>query len=323
LILAAFYPGEAWRALRFAAESLVLVSPMIILGMLLTALVVASGGTALIGRAFQGHQSGMILAASLIGALTPVCGITVLPLVAGLLASGVPLAPIMAFWLASPITDPGMLTVTAGTIGLDFALGKSLAAFAIGLFGGFAILLLQGLGGKARTLAASPLRRGGKAMEMLCKSGSGCSAESFTWRFWRESGRRQAFAGSLRATGKLMIVWLSLAFLAEYFLRAYLPAELFADFVGAESYGAVPLAAAIGAPLYLDAYGALPLIRGLMEKGMAPGAAMAFLVSGGIVSAYAAIPVYALVRLPVFLIYLLLAVFGAMLAGWGYGLFAG
>ena len=60
-----------------------------------------------------------------------------------------------------------------------------------------------------------------------------------------------------------------------------------------------------------------------MEKGMAPGAAMAFLVSGGIVSAYAAIPVYALVRLPVFLIYLLLAVFGAMLAGWGYGLYAG
>ena len=78
------------------------------------------------------------------------------------------------------------------------------------------------------------------------------------------------------------------------------------------------LAAIVGAPLYLDGYAALPLVRGLMERGMAEGAAMAFLIAGGITSAWTALPVFALVRLPVFLAYIVMAVVGSMLAGWLY-----
>ena len=52
---------------------------------------------------------------------------------------------------------------------------------------------------------------------------------------------------------------------------------------------------------------------------MADGAAMAFLISGGIISAWAAVPVFALVRTPVFMAYVVLAVISSMLAGWAYG----
>ena len=55
-----------------------------------------------------------ILIASLIGAVTPVCGLGVLPLIASLLRRGVPLAPIMAFWVSSPVTDPSMMIITGG-----------------------------------------------------------------------------------------------------------------------------------------------------------------------------------------------------------------
>jgi uncharacterized protein involved in cysteine biosynthesis len=54
---------------------------------------------------------------------------------------------------------------------------------------------------------------------------------------------------------------------------------------------------------------------------MRPDAAMTFLVAGGITSAWAAIPVFALVRLPVFAAYLALAVISSMLAGWASGWF--
>lgn len=53
---------------------------------------------------------------------------------------------------------------------------------------------------------------------------------------------------------------------------------------------------------------------------MAPRPAMALLVAGGITSAWAAIPVYSLVRLPVFLFYLGLALSAPPVAGWGYAL---
>ena len=51
---------------------------------------------------------------------------------------------------------------------------------------------------------------------------------------------------------------------------------------------------------------------------MTPGAAMAFLVSGGVTSAYASVAVFSLVRLPVFIWYLALAVAGSLFAGYGF-----
>lgn len=47
---------------------------------------------------------------------------------------------------------------------------------------------------------------------------------------------------------------------------------------------AIPLAVLVGSPAYLDGYAALPLTRGLIDHGMSLGAAMAFLVSGSVVS---------------------------------------
>lgn len=107
----------------------------------------------------------------------------------------------------------------------------------------------------------------------------------------------------------------------QYFLSTHLPSDFLAQFVGNGNPMAIPMAALLGAPIYLDGYAALPLIRGLIEGGMGGGAAMTLLVAGGIISAWAAIPVFALVRLPVFGLYILLAVLSAMVAGWGFAAF--
>jgi uncharacterized membrane protein YraQ (UPF0718 family) len=307
-------PESALAAARFTLENLIFVSPMIVLGVLLTAGITASGSMALIAASFKGHEVRMIGIASLVGAFTPVCGITVLPLVAGLLMARVPLAPIMAFWLSSPVTDPGMLAITASALGVPFAIGKSVAAFFAGILAGGTTLVLTRLG-----YLADPARP-----TLSSFTQSTCSAEeseSVLWQFWKESGRRRIFIGTAKATGKLMLLWLTLAFLAEYVLQAFLPPDLLGQYVGSENDFAVPIAALVGAPIYLDGYAALPLVRGLIDSGMAQDAAMAFLVAGGIISAWAAIPVFALVRLPVFALYVVLAIVSAMLAGWGFGLF--
>ena len=87
-----------------------------------------------------------------------------------------------------------------------------------------------------------------------------------------------------------MVLFLGAAFVAEYFLKLYLHENALASYVGRDSAFTVPVAAIVGAPLYLDGYAALPLVRGLIEHGMAEGAAMAFLIAGGITSAWTALP---------------------------------
>ena len=307
------FPQTVAEAAWFALHSLVSIGPVILVALLVTATATASGAIGLMAAAMRGRQGRMIALASLIGALTPVCGISVFPLVAGLIAAGVPLAPIMAFWLSSPITGPGMLAITAGTLGMTFAVGKTVAAVGCGLVGGLAVYCATRLGYLARPARGSL---------STAQAAGGCAVPATVlWRFWREPQRSRLFRSTFLYTGRLVLFWLSIAFIAEYFLTRFVPTEWIVALVGAENDFAVPLAASVGAPIYLDGYAALPLLRGLMDLGMKPDAAMAFVVAGGIVSAWAAIPVYSLVRLPVFLTYVALAVFCSMLAGWGYGLF--
>lgn len=83
----------------------------------------------------------MIVLAALVGGLAAFCSCQVIPFIAGLLALGVPISAVMAFWLCSPLGDPASLLVTPGALGWDFAIGKTVAAVFLGLFGGFGIRL--------------------------------------------------------------------------------------------------------------------------------------------------------------------------------------
>ena len=206
-----------------------------------------------------------------------------------------------------------MLAVTAGTLGLSFAVGKTMAAFGAGIVGGLSVLALTRRG------ALKQPARAGVAQKLAASRCGGCVSETLCWRFWTEPERRRAFRETALNSARLMVIWLTGAFVAEYFLQGLLSAGGLAAYVGDGNVFAVPLAALVGAPIYLDGYAALPLVRGLMDGGMGAGAAMAFLISGGIISAWAALPVLALVRTPVFLLYVMLAVISAMLAGWSYG----
>ena len=74
----------------------------------------------------------------------------------------------------------------------------------------------------------------------------------------------------------------------------------------------------MGAPAYLDGYAALPLARGLMAHGMSPGAAMGFLVSGGVISIWGAMAILPVLRVKPFLLYLALAVIGSLLVAYAF-----
>jgi uncharacterized membrane protein YraQ (UPF0718 family) len=71
------------------------------------------------------------------------------------------------------------------------------------------------------------------------------------------------------------------------------------------------------APFFLLA---IPLISGLLQLGMAPGAALAFAAAGAASSIPAALAVYALVKRTVFFVYLAIGLVGSLTAGYLYQL---
>jgi uncharacterized protein len=307
-VLALIDPAQAGDSLTFAAGALLRTAPFLILSIAIAAWAGATGADNLIAKAFTGAPLLMIGLGALAGGLSPFCSCGVIPLIAALLAMGVPLSAVMAFWLASPVMDPSMFVLTAGVLDLDFAIGKTLAAIGLGLLGGGTVHLLSRGGA-----LANPLREG--IGNGGCGGAKVRAPKPVVWRFWIDATRRARFAQDGLSTTLFLAKWLTLAFLIESLMLAWVPAEMVTATLGGDGLLPIVTATLVGVPAYLNGYAALPLVGGLIEQGMAPGAGMAFLVAGGVTSIPAAMAVWALARPPVFALYIALSLSGAFVSG--------
>jgi len=73
----------------------------------------------------------------------------------------------------------------------------------------------------------------------------------------------------------------------------------------------------------MNGYAGIPLIRGLIELGMAPSTGLAFMLAGSVTSIPAAIAIYALARMKLFALYLVVGGLGAFIAASLWALIAG
>lgn len=308
IMLTLIVPEQAFESVRFAADALLHTAPYLVLSIAIAAWAGATGADNLIARAFTGAPLPMIMFAALAGGLSPFCSCGVIPLIAALLTMGVPLSAVMAFWLASPIMDPSMFVLTSGVLGFEFAMAKTLVAIGLGIAGGLVVMALT----RGNSLN-DPLREG------IGNGGCGGSKvreqKPVTWAFWRDTDKLEKFFSTAWKTTLFLAQWLTLAFLLESLMLAYIPAETVTSVLGGEGLGPIVAATFVGVPAYLNGYAALPLVGGLIEQGMAPGAGMAFLVAGGVTSLPAAIAVWALVRPKVFALYIAISLAGAFIAG--------
>jgi uncharacterized membrane protein YraQ (UPF0718 family) len=311
----AITPRQFEASVDFTLGGLASIAPYLLVSIAIAAYLKAAGADRLIAKVFEGRALLMVITASLFGAISPFCSCGVIPLIAALLSIGVPLAPVMAFWVSSPLMAPDMFVLTAAELGLGFAVAKTIFAITIGLMAGYGTMAAQRAG-----MFADPLREG--VGNGSCAGGVVRTVQETQWSFWHDPARRAVFIQSARETGLFLLKWLTLAFVLESLLLAYLPAGVVGSWLGGESIWAIPLAVAVGVPAYLNGYAAIPVVAGLMETGMGPGSAMAFMTAGAMTSIPASIAVYALARKTVFIWYILLALLGSTMSGLVYQLVA-
>lgn len=315
LLVALLDRAQAVETLRFAGASLAHAGVFIAFAVLAVGALKATGTEALLAKAFQGRERRMIVMAALLGGLSPFCSCEVIPFIAALLAVGAPLSAVMAFWLASPLMDPAMFLITAGTLGLPFAIAKTVAAVGLGLLGGATVHVFDGTAIFADPLKQQPIRCG-------CSCGLSPFGGRPHWRFWDEPARREVFRDAVLDNALFLGKWLLIAYMIEALMLAYVPAEAIAGLLGGDGVMPVVLGALVGAPAYLNGYAAVPLVDALLAQGMAPGAAMSFVLAGGISCVPAAVAVWALVRARVFAAYLGIAFAGSLMGGLAWGVVA-
>ncbi|MCT4553950.1 MAG: permease [Pelagimonas sp.] len=307
--------GNAWPVAWFTANAVAHTAPFILFAVTAVAYMKATGAETLLAKAFEGRETRMIVLAALLGGMSPFCSCEIIPFIAALLALGAPLSAVMAFWLSSPLMDPAMFTITAGELGFDFALAKLVAAVGVGLLGGFGTMMLKSTPVFAEPLRAQPQVGGCCGVKKPFEGKP-------VWAFWNDTPRRTVFRDTWVDNLLFLLKWLTLAYMFEAVMVTYETTAWIGQFLGGDGIGTILLAALVGMPAYLNGYAAVGFIGGLMDHGMAPGAAMSFVVAGGVSCIPAAIAVWALVKPRVFAAYIGYALLGAILAGLSWGALA-
>jgi uncharacterized membrane protein YraQ (UPF0718 family) len=128
---------EILKIVNFMSEAFLHIWPYLLVTIHLAVAVNMSGASKYIKRAFDAGPVTAILLATTVGAFSPFCSCGVIPVIAALLISGVPLAPVMSFWIASPSMDPEIFFLSVGTIGLNLAIWRLAGTLILSLSAGF------------------------------------------------------------------------------------------------------------------------------------------------------------------------------------------
>ncbi len=303
-VSAGLMAAEIKRNLLFMLNSFWGIAPFFLLSVGVSAWVTVAGYADKIKAVFDKRQGMAIAGAASVGAVVPFCSCGVIPLIAAMLASGVPLGPVMAFWISSPLMSPEKFVLTAGVLGTDYAVARLVSAIVIGAGAGYATYLI-GRGG----------RLDGELRSIVAPGAQETQGET---RMHRPS--LSGFTAQASSVGLYLAKWLAVAFLLEALIVHYVDPAWIGAILGSDNPWSIPLASAVGIPLYTSGVAAIPITKGLIAAGMGGGAAMAFLIAGPATCVPAMAGVWALVKRKAFAIYLTAGILGSLIAGYAFQL---
>lgn len=222
------------------------------------------------GRGGRGY-----LSAAGLGAVTPFCSCSTIPMLVGLLKARAGFGPTMTFLFTSPLLNPIVIALFIPVLGLKVTLWYAALALGVSILAGIALQRL----GFERYIKAELL---GTASKSCCSaqqksaSSSCCGdakpAQPSLWRkAWQESW----------SMFRTMFPYMVLAMLIGAFVHGFVPEAFFAQWAGPDNPAAIPTAALIGIPLYLRVTTLLPLIGSFMAKGVSMGAVIALVIGSG------------------------------------------
>jgi len=305
-------PEVFWRDvmsnLTFVGKTVWAILPFFLVSVGISAWVTVSGFSERIKAVFNQREKIAIAGAAVVGATIPICSCGVIPLIAAMLASGVPLGPVMAFWISSPLMSPSMFVLTAGVLGMDYAVARLVTAVLMGAGAGYLIYVLSSSGLLNNQLHGLSLSQSSCCGSDEATDTTGASDSRFWRNFWPEVWNVSLFLGK----------WLLIAFILESLIVHYVNPDWISSLLGKDRFFSIPLATAIGIPVYTSGVGAIPIVEGLLKSGMSHGAALAFLVAGPVTTIPAMTAVFALVKRQTFAIYLGVGIFGSLISGYVY-----
>ncbi len=236
-----------------------------------------------------------VVKATIFGIPLPLCSCGVIPVAASLRRHGSSRAATTAFLLSTPQTGVDSILVTFSLLGSVFAVFRPLAALVTGVVGGWLVTLL----GSDKENATEPAPR----CDDPC-----CSDDDRHGRLNRAI--RYGFVTLPQDIAKPLFIGLAVAGV----IAALVPDDYFAGILGSGLL-AMLVMMLIGLPVYVCATASVPVAAALIAKGVSPGAALVFLMTGPATNAAAVTTIWKVTGRRTAIIYLGTVALTALAAG--------
>ncbi len=202
------------------------------------------------------------LMAVVLGAVTPFCSCSSVPLFIGFVEGGIPVGATMAFLIASPMINEVAVALLLTLLGWKLTLLYVATGLVVGVAGGALIDTLR-------------LERWVEEYVWKIRVGEAATgAHRLTFR------DRVGFAwGEVTDIVGRIWVYVLVGVGLGAALHGYVPEEFFARWAGAANPLAVPLAVLAGVPMYANASGIIPVAEALLGKGVPVGTVLALMMS--------------------------------------------
>ncbi len=234
---------------------------------------------------------GYILAAGL-GAITPFCSCSTIPMLRGLLKAKAGFGVTLTFLFTSPLLNPIIIGLFLVTFKLKITIIYAIIALVVSIVAGMVLSLLgfekyiipEGNSSKDSDCSSCGDSKLEETTTSCCSAKpveptSCCDVPKPITNTFLDKVKF-AFKDGYKQF-KDIFVYLLLGVSLGAVVYGFVPSEFIAKYASGDSIFAVPIAAVIGIPLYIRVEALIPLSSVLIDKGMGLGAIMALIIGGG------------------------------------------
>lgn len=241
-----------------------------------------------------------------LGAVTPFCSCSSVPLFIGFVEAGIPLGVTFSFLIASPMINEVAVVILAGILGWELTLMYVGAGLAVAYVGGIIMERFK------------PERW----------------VEEYVWKIHMGqatlpqpdtslAGRHRYAWGEVKELVGRLWKWVVAGIAIGALFHGYVPEGWVTEHLGgSDNWLAVPGAVLLGVPLYSNATGVIPVAEAMLGKGVAIGTTLAFMMSIAALSLPEMIILRKVIKWPALALYASVLAIAFMLVGWGFNLVA-
>lgn len=245
---------------------------------------------------------GANIMAALLGTVTPFCSCSSIPLFIGFTSAGLPLGVTFSFLISSPMVDLGSLILLTSIFGAKIALAYVVLGLIIAVIGGSLIEKMH-------------MER---YVEDFIKNASqvDISSPSLTLKDRVDFSKTQV-SDTFKKVFPYILVGVGIGAL----IHNWIPQIWVENILGSKNPLGVVLATAIGAPMYADIFGAIPIAEALLSKGAQLGTVLAFMMAVTTLSLPSLIMLKKAVKPKLLFLFIGICTFGIIVVGYLFNVF--